>query len=247
MKALYKEKWKPLLFCNGKYKVSNHGKVLSVYTITKTGELKLTGTVLKTFINDKGYEKVGLSWYENGERVKKKMAVHRLVAMAFIPNQENKPEINHLDFDTTNNHHSNLEWATPKENMAHYYASEKFKNSNGPNRGQFSNDDIIYIRSLFNKIPVKKIAEMYKVQYAVIYNIVTNLTYNENGDSIIKLGKPDYLQKVVSMFDLDGNEVKKFPSLTSAATHAGTNRRNFKKQVDKSSRNYYKGYIWKYA
>lgn len=118
-KHFEKDVWKPLMFCNGKYQVSRFGKIKSIYTLSKYGHIRLTGTILKTQINSKGYEKVDIGFIENGVFVSRKMAVHRLVAMAFIPNTENKPEVNHKDLNPLNNHFLNLEWATSKENTHH--------------------------------------------------------------------------------------------------------------------------------
>lgn len=68
-------------------------------------------------INKDGYLKVDL--YRNGNRTTER--VNRLVATAFIPNPENKPDVNHKDGNKLNNHYSNLEWVTKSENMKHAY------------------------------------------------------------------------------------------------------------------------------
>lgn len=68
--------------------------------------------VIKSSLNHKGYPHVCL---EN----KKTKTVHRIVAETFIPNPENKPQVNHIDGNKQNNNVDNLEWVTNKENMDH--------------------------------------------------------------------------------------------------------------------------------
>lgn len=98
-----KEIWKNVVGYEGKYEVSNLCRVRSVRKI------------LKTQINvQNGYSYIGIAG--------KTFTIHRLMAIAFIPNPENKPTVNHKDGIKTNNHISNLEWATFSENSQHNYS-----------------------------------------------------------------------------------------------------------------------------
>lgn len=89
---------------------------VGLYQVTNLGSVYRNGKRLKSFINGK-YTKVNL--YKDG--VMTQHTVHRLVATAFIPNPDNKKEVNHKDGNKTNNHVSNLEWVTSSENRQHAY------------------------------------------------------------------------------------------------------------------------------
>ncbi len=78
-----------------------------------------TNKYLKPRNNTKGYYQVVLSQPEK----KYIKYIARLVAQAFIPNPDNKPEINHIDGDKANNNVYNLEWVTRSENMLHAYSN----------------------------------------------------------------------------------------------------------------------------
>lgn len=89
----------------------------SNYYITTKGEVinKKSGRIIKPKITTCGYARVGI--YANG--IQKMMFVHRLVALTYIPNLENKPQINHIDGNKLNNNLVNLEWCTASENFKH--------------------------------------------------------------------------------------------------------------------------------
>lgn len=102
------EIWFPVHGFEGLYEISNFGRCKPTVSRYKSVEF------LKTRKN-RGYERVTL--YKNGKR--KDYFVHVLVAKAFIPNPNNKPQVNHIDGDKANNHTSNLEWVTQSENQIH--------------------------------------------------------------------------------------------------------------------------------
>lgn len=101
------EIWKAIDGTKGFIEVSNEGRVRSL--------LSGTPRIIKTSIDAKGYHRIRVTI----EREKKGFKLHREVAKAFIPNPDNKPQVNHKDGNKTNNSVANLEWVTNKENSHH--------------------------------------------------------------------------------------------------------------------------------
>ena len=118
------EIWKDIKDFEGIYQVSTFGRIkrLSRKTINegllgKNKELQLKEIILKPSTITKGYR--GITLTKDKKRYPKK--VHRLVAEAFIPNPNNKPQINHIDCNKSNNNVNNLEWCTNSENQKHAF------------------------------------------------------------------------------------------------------------------------------
>lgn len=92
-----------------------------LYEINENGVLRNVETkkIVKGHLEKNGYIRVRIENKKIGKIVR--TTIHQLVAEAFIPNPENKPEVNHKDLNKQNNHYSNLEWNTHSENMKHAY------------------------------------------------------------------------------------------------------------------------------
>lgn len=102
------EIWKNIRESKNRYSISNLGRVRN----------NITGNIIKPVMFRKGYTKVNLK-LGNGKEINRQ--VHRLVAIEFIPNPENKPEVNHKNGIHDDNRVENLEWVTGEENRRHAY------------------------------------------------------------------------------------------------------------------------------
>jgi hypothetical protein len=115
------EIWKQIQGYEGLYEISDRGRIKNtgsekskLATLSKNGDL-----FLKKQINNAGYERLLLT---NGSN-RKTYSVHRLVAIAFIPNPEGKKQVNHIDGNKSNNCVENLEWSTSSENIKHAFVA----------------------------------------------------------------------------------------------------------------------------
>ncbi len=132
---------------NYDYSISNHGNVKN----------NITGIILKPGLNKQGYYQVGFS--KNG--VRKHFLVHRLVANAFIPNPENKPEVDHIDNCRINNKFNNLRFCSHQENQFNKGLTKQNKSGikgvyfdkvNGYWRAQIQHDGRIKSLGVFHKL-----------------------------------------------------------------------------------------------
>ena len=156
------EIWKKI---NGyeNYEISNHGNVKS-NNYSKIRILKKEKC--------KGYLRVSLS---KNNKVKR-FLVHRLVALSFLKNEDNKKCVNHKDGNKLNNSLGNLEWSTYSENERHSY---DYLNKINPIR-KLDNSQVIYIRNKAvkgRKGNIKYLADNFNVDVSTIYNILKNKYY----------------------------------------------------------------------
>ena len=154
----------------------------SRYAINKLGQVKSlkSGIILKHYTNGVGYSRVG--FYDKSKGRSKEFYVHRLLAIHFIPNPENKKFINHKDGNPQNNSLENLEWCTKSENGLHAYKIGL--NHNNTKLGEdhpsskLNNQIVLDIRNRFkNGERQIDIARSYNLNRTAIYQIVRNKSW----------------------------------------------------------------------
>ncbi|UGO50839.1 HNH endonuclease [Bacillus phage vB_BanS_Sophrita] len=175
------ETWKTVIGYENIYEVSDLGRVRSVDRVVDSGGRKFLrkGKILGLYKRQEKYLTVSLS----KEGKSKTFTVHRLVALHFLDNQDDKLDVNHIDGNKENNHASNLEWVTRSENVIHAHKSGLRPDNEGEkhHKSKLTEDDVRWIRN--NYIPfddnfnAKEIAKKFGVAYMTVYLIVTNKTW----------------------------------------------------------------------
>lgn len=172
------EKWLPLHNYEGLYEVSTLGRVrlLGKDFINETGfHVVVKPKFLTLVIADTGYYRVFLRDY-SGKR--KTVKVHRLVAEHFIPNPENKPEVNHLNAVKTDNSVENLEWCTHQENITHAKKLNLMRNGERISWSKLTETDIHEIKRLRQcGMKMKSIANSFNVSVSSIEKIMSGINW----------------------------------------------------------------------
>jgi len=172
------EVWKKVNGYNGIYEVNRRGEVRSVthFLEGRKGSGKQTGRILKQQKSIKGYMRVSLSLNNNRFNT----SAHRLVALSFIPNPENKPQVNHKNGIKDDNRAENLEWCTNSENQIHAIKKNLIKHNKAENHpnSKLTNIQVLKARKL-SRIGYSNrfLAITYGVSSTAMSNILNNKSY----------------------------------------------------------------------
>lgn len=166
--SLPDEEWRPVVGYEELYDVSTHGRVRRM-----AGHTTIIGKILRNVRFSNGYEVVTLS----DRNVKKIWSIHRLVAKAFIPNPDEKPDVNHIDGVKHHNGVENLEWAEKSENTQHAYRTGLAHGVRGAahRSAKFTPEQIVEIRA--STLRQAALARQYGCSNSVISEIRARKTY----------------------------------------------------------------------
>lgn len=145
---------------------------LSDYTVTKDGEIinNHNGRKVKPQPNGKGYLRFSLGG--------KMVFVHRLVAQLYVPNPENKSQVNHKDGNKRNNRADNLEWVTNQENRNHAVKTGLHKRAEACSWAKLNWDKVHFIRE-HPEIRSTELANLFGVTRSTIKAVKSNKSWKE--------------------------------------------------------------------
>ena len=167
------ENWKEIKGYEGLYECSTHGRVRTVARIVKckNGTLKsLSQRILTPHFNSNGYLWVFL----HKEGVRRFWLIHRLIALTFVANPDNKPFVNHKSGVKTDNVPHLLEWSTRKENVAHAFKTGLMSHAGEKNsQSKLTAQDVLEIRRLFaTGVTRRDLATRFQISYSRIRDVI---------------------------------------------------------------------------
>lgn len=226
-----KEMWKNIPKFEGMYQVSSLGRVKNIKKSTdkKHRKTSMHGRILIGKLSN-GYRKVSLC--NNGDIINE--YIHRLVAQAFIPNPENKPEIDHINTVRDDNRVENLRWVTRRENTMNPITLEKTREA--ARRIGLS-------RSIESLLPMIEASR--KRVRSKEFREYMNKKMKGNTSLKSMFGKSNPKSVSVIQMDLNGNHIKEWESANMAATSLSLHQANISK-VCNGKRVSTGGYKWKF-
>lgn len=179
------EAWKDIEGYEGIYQISSFGRVksLSRWRDTRGGSGYITKEKIMSLKTSKsGYLTIGL---RSGG--KKFYSVHRLVALHFISNKENKPTVNHIDSDKTNNAVSNLEWSTHSEQMQHAVKNDLLEVRGSPKFSKILKKEVLDFYK-DNDVSILDVAKKFKMSERTVGRIINDGVKPRSTTRILKDG-----------------------------------------------------------
>lgn len=247
-KRISMEEWKTIPYYE-EYQVSTLGRVkrLAYYKNVCGGSKQYCEErILKPQKRKRGYQAVMLS--KNSKE--KSFLVHRLVAMVFIPNPDNLPQVNHKDENTSNNCVDNLEWCDQCYNSN--YGTSKYRISNKLKNGVLSKPVEQYCKNGMFIMEYPSAIEASRVLGLNVSGIISccnsNKKYSHCGGFQWKYKNSDKIiediRKIILQFDKDNNFIASYDSITEASKKTKvsiTSISNCLSNLSKSAG----GFIWK--
>lgn len=192
-----------------KYEVSSMGRIRSVGRVSILDGRLIPGKIIRQH-----HRRKDSTQYLTVSVGSKTYAAHRLIAAAFIPNPENKPEINHKNGIKHDNRVENLEWCTRLENVRHAKATGlwdlKIKDS-----------DVLFIRENFKSLGKHKLAAMFNVDPTYIYAVATHKEKKFVETPVFQTNSP-MASTYINQYDKNGNFIMEHKSISSASKHIGS-------------------------
>ena len=178
MENIEKEIWNKIPGYDGIYEVSNYGRIKRLSRVINEHVNKkrvLPEIILKQHLDSDGYLVIKLT----NNLKSKNYFIHRLVAISFLPNKENKPQVNHKDGIKNNCNISNLEWCTLSENRIHAYSTGLQKGAVGEKQynSKLKEYEVLEIRKIGKNKTLEEIASIYNVNFRTISNVLNRKTW----------------------------------------------------------------------